>query len=697
MKKFFRVIILAALLLGLMLPVFDHYLVENKSTEISVAQESKTRNIQELFKLARESFYQANYQSAENYYLEIIKLAPFNLESRRNLAALYTDNNQLAAKSEILVKTAILSADQNDYLALAVNLYNLHKYRSSNYILQNLVSAELRQPENLFQRYYYLVKNSLKLGQFNLAEEYLMKITNLKSNQAQVYLLSAELNQAQANYLQAFNDYQSSYQKNRTQTFLFKDMALMLEKAGQEIKAYNYWQKTLAYGWFEELAYQKINFYQQKHPELKPEPASQTEPDQINPFTLTADWQKIEELDTVENNKKLRIGLQEKNQHLLFQYADSFAIIKAGKIIFRGQAKKNYLLQLESNRLMIRSSTQKIYLGAADAEYEFNSTSNLPSFYVFNIKYGQGYFWQGSADRQYRGEMIIHGTAQDFTLINQVGLASYLISVVPSEIYASWPVEALKAQTIAARSYTLSNLDRHSKAGYDLCSSVHCAAYNGVGSENNKTTQAVLATAEEAAYFDNKIIEAVFSSNSGGFTERSDQIWTADLFYLRGANQMKTDDYEFPLPPGKLYNWIFLSAPSYSKDYGQNNYRWQVTIPASVISYQSELGKITRVEVLARAQGGTITSLRLVGEKGKKEYNSSRIRRVLGGLKSSRFTFSSSYDENGFLEELYIYGSGWGHNLGMDQSAAAGMAADNWNYRDIIEHFYPGVIIKDYN
>ena len=114
-----------------------------------------------------------------------------------------------------------------------------------------------------------------------------------------------------------------------------------------------------------------------------------------------------------------------------------------------------------------------------------------------------------------------------------------MISVVPSEIYASWPEEALKAQAVAERSYTLNNLGRHSSDGYDLCSSVHCAAYNGIISEHQRTTEAVLETQGETAVYEGRIIEAVFSSNSGGYTERSDQIWSADLPYLRGSNQMK--------------------------------------------------------------------------------------------------------------------------------------------------------------
>ncbi|MFN2340461.1 MAG: SpoIID/LytB domain-containing protein [Halanaerobium sp.] len=697
MKKVFRLIIISALLVGLFVPVFDHYYNQEELAGLTMAQESNDRTINELFKFAKEAFYEANYQSAVNYYQQIIEISPFNLESRRNLAVIYNDRNELMAENEILLQTAILSNQDQDYLNLAVNFYELNNNLASNYILENKIDRENEEQNFLYKKYYYLIKNNLDLNNYEKAEEYLMKITNLKVKQSDVYLLSAELNKKRANFKQAFNNYEAAYQANRGQTYLFKEMAEMLEKAGEEIEAYNYWQRTLSYGWFRELAYQKINHYQDKYPQLKPDEEDDKEaPEEINPFALEASWREVEELIAQEEIQMLRIGLQENNEHLLFQYSAPFSVVYDGKIIYRGEAEENYLLEVESDSLYISTEAEKIKLGSSELEYQIYSSQKNSSFYVYNINYGQGYFWQGSGNRQYRGNMIIKGEGSEFTLINQVELTPYLISVVPSEIYASWPAEALKAQAIAARSYTLSNLGRHSSDGYDLCSSVHCAAYNGIMSEHPRTTEAVLSTQGETAVFEGQVIEAVFSSNSGGFTERSDQIWSADLPYLRGSNQMKNENYDFPLTPEKLQQWLVSAPESYSKDFGSSNYRWQLRVPAEVIEYRSELNKITKIEVNQRAQGGTITSLSLYNEEEEKRYSVSQIRRVLGGLKSSRFYFDSHFDQNGHLKELYIYGSGWGHNLGLDQSASAGMGAAGWNYQEIIKHFYPGVEIKKY-
>lgn len=695
MKKY-SIILLTAVLLGILMPVFEFYLPQEKAHTITMSEESRKRNAEHLMELASDAFYEGNYQSAENYYQEVIETAPFNLEARRNLAVVYNETKQLEAENDVLLKTAILSGDSRDLLELALSFYKINNSRAALFLLENKVDAEqLTEENNLYRKYYYAVEAALDLEEFAVADKYLSRLAEFNLNQSQTYLLQAERSRLEGDYEQAFNYLQKSYQENRSQTFLFKEMAFLLEKSGEEIQAYNYWQRSLAYGLFEDTAYQKINYFQDKYPSLRAD-ESEEEPEEIDPFRLSADWKEIKDLDLDGEAMLLRIGLQEDNKHILFQYSHPFSIIYQGKIIFKGNGRENYLLEIESDKLVIRSAQREIVLGSLNNEYQIYSSLADSSFYIYNIGFGEGYFWQSRGNRQYRGNMIIKAEEESFTLINEVDLTEYLLSVVPSEIYSSWPKESLKAQTIAARSYTLSNLGRHSSDGYDLCDSVHCAAYNGVGQESPSTTEAVLETYKEAAFYDNDVIEAVFSSNSGGFTERSDQIWSADLYYLRGSNQMKDQSYSFPLSPLELKRWVINSPESYSKDYGSSSYRWQLKIPAEVIEDKSGIKNLKSIEIVERATGGTVTSLKIIGEEEEKTYHGAGIRRLMGGLKSSRFYLESSTTESDYIDEIYIYGAGWGHNLGMDQSAAAGMAAAGWDYQEIIKHFYPGVEIRKF-
>ncbi|PQP84900.1 sporulation protein [Paenibacillus sp. PCH8] len=127
------------------------------------------------------------------------------------------------------------------------------------------------------------------------------------------------------------------------------------------------------------------------------------------------------------------------------------------------------------------------------------------------------------SQRTYRGDMEISIVGGDLALVNVVPLEQYLYSVVGAEVYSSWPAEALKVQAVAARSYALQQGDRFKIA--NVVDTTLSQAYNGIGSENEKVTSAVDATAGEVVKSNGKIVEAVFSSNAGGQTAHPSEVW----------------------------------------------------------------------------------------------------------------------------------------------------------------------------
>uniref|UniRef100_UPI003F55385C SpoIID/LytB domain-containing protein n=1 Tax=Paenibacillus amylolyticus TaxID=1451 RepID=UPI003F55385C len=127
------------------------------------------------------------------------------------------------------------------------------------------------------------------------------------------------------------------------------------------------------------------------------------------------------------------------------------------------------------------------------------------------------------SQRTYRGDMEISIVSGDLALVNVVPLEQYLYSVVGAEVYSSWPAEALKVQAVAARSYALQQGERFKIA--NVVDTTLSQAYNGIGSENDKVTSAVDATAGEVVKSGGKIIEAVFSSNAGGQTAHPSEVW----------------------------------------------------------------------------------------------------------------------------------------------------------------------------
>lgn len=138
--------------------------------------------------------------------------------------------------------------------------------------------------------------------------------------------------------------------------------------------------------------------------------------------------------------------------------------------------------------------------------------------------------------RTYRGNMELSVLNRNLALVNDVSLEQYLYSVVGSEVPGSWPLEAQKAQAVAARSYALS-----SGVGFQIANVVDTTlsqTYNGIGGENSASIAGVDATAGEVLTYQGSIINAVFSSNAGGVTaDNKGEIWLNDTPYLASAVQ----------------------------------------------------------------------------------------------------------------------------------------------------------------
>lgn len=143
---------------------------------------------------------------------------------------------------------------------------------------------------------------------------------------------------------------------------------------------------------------------------------------------------------------------------------------------------------------------------------------------------GAGIQVKERSDRTYRGAIEIGTKNGQLYLVNELPFEQYLYSVVGAEVPSSWGTEALKAQAVAARSYALFQGNKFEVA--HVVDTVLSQAYNGTGSEKGSITQAVDATKGEVLMSNNKLVEAVFSSNSGGMTADPSEVWNSanDLF-----------------------------------------------------------------------------------------------------------------------------------------------------------------------
>jgi len=138
-------------------------------------------------------------------------------------------------------------------------------------------------------------------------------------------------------------------------------------------------------------------------------------------------------------------------------------------------------------------------------------------------------------NKWYRGRTQIVAVGNQLTAVNYVDLEHYLYSVVGSEMPVNWPMEALKAQAVAARTYALYKRQQGGNAIFDVGDTTTWQVYKGLEEEANTTQSAVNATTGQVLTHNGQIIEAVFHSSSGGHTENVEDVWSSPRPYLRGV------------------------------------------------------------------------------------------------------------------------------------------------------------------
>jgi stage II sporulation protein D len=396
----------------------------------------------------------------------------------------------------------------------------------------------------------------------------------------------------------------------------------------------------------------------------------------------------------------IRIGLAEGIDILHLKTGASFTLRTTEKL-YLGEAGEILTITYSPDRVRISGDTDDTIMENSDPvilDYEIPGTTTA----LFDMEYGGGYYYAGSEDRFYRGQMEFLPTRDGLTIVNQVSLEEYLYSVVPSEIPAYWPKEALEAQAIAARSYTLANMGRFASRGFDLMGSVRSASYRGAGNEAERTTSAVDATWGKVLVHNGKALDAVYSANSGGYTESGESVWGYPS-PLRAVNDPKLSSRTEPLPPDSLARWLTERPESFSSEPGFHSaaaYRWKMWVSAEEISARLasrgyEIGRIISLTSRGRGISGRVEKVLVQGTDEDAEVRGDSIRSVLGGLRSNLFISEAVLGADGLPESFLFTGGGWGHGVGMDQSGAAGMAAQGWSAEEILAHYYPEAVIED--
>lgn len=303
---------------------------------------------------------------------------------------------------------------------------------------------------------------------------------------------------------------------------------------------------------------------------------------------------------------------------------------------------------------------------------------------------------RGCGTPSYAGTLELISTAEGIVVINELPVETYLCGVVPSEMPASYEMEALKAQAVCARSYAYRQMENYAYPEYEahVNDSTDYQVY-GNSKQQTSSTEAVKATKGETVNYDGKVVTTYYYSTSCGKTTTVEAWGTkngAKNAYLKSVKvKGEHGDYEKSLP------W----------------YRWKATIPKETLSNLiglntgKDIGTLKNLKVTKRGPGDVALQLKAVGEKGsvvvKTEHE---IRAALGGsgytiekqdgsvvdsmtlLPSAFFTIQKS--GNSFV----IEGGGFGHGIGMSQNGANEMAKEGKTYQEILHLFYQGVSIE---
>lgn len=378
----------------------------------------------------------------------------------------------------------------------------------------------------------------------------------------------------------------------------------------------------------------------------------------IFPHTLKNDWRH----GGPDNPKKFKL------------YADDFFTIKgSGEKTIR---LKNAKISLVNNKILINGSN------------ELKSPLFFQSATAIRVeRYGNE-----DMSHSYVGRFKVSKNSKGLYIVNTVHMKNYLEGVVPSESVPSWPIEALKAQAIAARSYAVFHLVNSKRSkDWDVDDTARYQVYSGVDHRKPSTDRAVKETLGEVATFNEKIIIAFFHAYSGGFTDS-------------GKNIFETNQTPYCLPKKEVFENSDLLDNLKPKNHWIVNWKksWKKKDLLRKLKRSWHTSKNFRGLRSSRTYSLKETSfnenfesaknLEFIQGRKKATVNFKKMRLALGwsNFKSYHFNIDSQ-DQT----KVVISGYGWGHHVGLSQWGAFMMSKYHGSdYKDIITHYYSGVQLR---
>ncbi|MDY0163226.1 SpoIID/LytB domain-containing protein [Desulfobotulus sp.] len=264
--------------------------------------------------------------------------------------------------------------------------------------------------------------------------------------------------------------------------------------------------------------------------------------------------------------------------------------------------------------------------------------------------------------RRHRGSLQVHGAGGRLLLVNVLDLENYLRGVVPAEMPPSWPMEALKAQAVAARTYALHHMRNRAYAAYDVKADTRSQMFI-TEREDPRSDAAITATQGEVLTWAGQAAFTAFHADSGGNIEAAETVWGGEFPYLTAFSDPWTRN-----TPNAFWTCVLTEK------------EMQQALP--------ELrgkGRILDLRVEGKTPSGRVETLVARTSKGEIRIPATRFRTLIGPMVIRSTDFSLSHKREGF----HFQGRGFGHGAGMSQWGARRMAEEGKNYQDILRFYYP--------
>lgn len=297
-----------------------------------------------------------------------------------------------------------------------------------------------------------------------------------------------------------------------------------------------------------------------------------------------------------------------------------------------------------------------------------------------------------------------------YTLVNRVAMEDYLRGVVPHEIGPKAPKAAIEAQAILARTYALRNLRRFAIDNYELCADTQCQVYFGWKETLPKVNEAIANTSGQVLTYNNELVDAVYSSTSGGISAAFNDVWNGTARpYLRPVVDTVSNSWDLSRRPLSEENNFrqFIGLSQGFNEVGWRYFRWRneallPTLTKEIKTYLAgkqhplrDLTQVQRLEVVARATGGRVQRLRITTDKGPVVLEKDEIIRAVEAPNSLLFYLEPLYQgDKKTLKGYAFVGGGLGHGVGLSQTGSYKLAELGWSSSRILGFYYPGTKLQ---